>query len=274
MRIFISADIEGIAGVATTSATVPGGHGYTDACRWMTQEVIAAVEGAKAAGATSFVIADGHGGADNLLLDALPDDVEVVRSWPRPLAMMQGIDSSFDAAFFIGYHTGGHHTDGVLAHTFRGLQIASVQVNGKPASELTVNAMIAHEFGVPVALVTGDHATCQHADEELNGVVRVAVKTECGRYSAQTLMPAEAQKRIKAAAQEAVSRLPEKPRAGAVACSVHVTFKHHWNAELLSFLPFAERTGPYSIAFEVKSASEAAGVFKFITSYQPLPPEA
>ncbi|MEM0929629.1 MAG: M55 family metallopeptidase [Pseudomonadota bacterium] len=274
MRVFLSADIEGVAGVANTSDTVPGGHGYDQACHWMTGEVTAAIQGAKEAGASSVIVADGHGGADNLILDALPSGTEVVRSWPRPLAMMQGIETDCDAAIFIGYHTGAHEADGVLAHTFRGLQIASVAINGQPASELTFNAMVAAEYGVPVVLVTGDEASCRHAHSRLEDVETVAVKSELGRYSARTLLPAEAQNRIREQTIKSLRKERPAPRNSSSALPIEITFKHHWNAELLSFLPFIERRGACGIAFTASSAREAAGIFQFITSYTPLPPEA
>ncbi|MEM1381764.1 MAG: M55 family metallopeptidase [Pseudomonadota bacterium] len=272
MRVFISVDIEGIAGVASTAQTVPGGHGYEDARRWMTDEVNAAVAGAREAGATAFLVADGHGNALNLLYDRLPTDVQVVASWPRPLSMMQGVDEGWDHAFMIGYHTGGHHQAGVLAHTFRGMQIASVTINGAPASELTFNAMVAAEYGVGVSLVTGDDPTCAHAAEIIPGVTTAAVKVDCGREAARTLLPQAACALITASAKEALQKSPPTPFSFEAPLSIEITFKHHWNAELLSYLPFITRKSAYGIAFSTQSASEAAAIFKFITSYQPLPP--
>lgn len=272
MRIFISVDIEGVAGVATTDACVAGRHGYDDACRWMTAEVCAAIEGARSAGGTEFIVADSHARADNLILDQLPDDIEVIRSWPRPLAMMQGVESGCERAFCVGYHTGAHETRGILAHTFRGLQISEVEVNGSPVSELTFNALLAAEHGVPVTLVTGDKATCDHAEAELGKIVTAAVKTDHGRLSAQTLTPRAACRLISEQATEAVRMPLPEPASFKAPLAVKIVFKHHWTAELISYLPFVERLGPYQVAFEADKPSTASKIITVITSYSPLPP--
>ncbi|MFV3126931.1 M55 family metallopeptidase [Niveispirillum sp. KHB5.9] len=274
MRVFICADIEGVAGVVTRQQTAISGFEYQQAREWMTAEVAAACEGAMDAGATEIVIADSHGEAQNLLLDGLPDQVQVVRSWPRPLAMMQGIETGpFAACLMIGHHTGVHHADGVLAHTFAGLTIAGLRLNGNPASEISVNAAIAGHFGVPVTLVTGDDFTCQHARELLGpGVETVATKYAYGRLSARSLMPAEARRRIKAAAADAVTKAAGiEPLQPVTPLAVEVQFKNHWNAELLAYLPCFTRLDAVTIGFTAEDAPALARTLKFITSYTPVP---
>lgn len=272
MRVFICADIEGVAGVVTRQQTVISGFEYQQAREWMTGEVIAACEGAMEAGATEIIIADSHGEAQNLLLDALPDTVQVVRSWPRPLAMMQGIETGpFAACLMIGHHTGVHQAEGVLAHTFAGMTIAGLRVNGQPASEIVVNAAIAGHFGVPVTLVTGDDATCAHAAEVLGPAVRtVTTKFAQGRLSARTLMPAEARRRIKAASAIAVhDAAGVKPTPVDTPLAVEIQFKHHWNAELLAYLPCFRRLDAVTIGFTADDAPALARMLKFIISYTP-----
>lgn len=274
MRVFICADIEGVAGVVTRQQTAISGFEYQQAREWMTGEVIAACEGAMEAGATEIVIADSHGEAQNLLLDALPDHVQVVRSWPRPLGMMQGIETGpFAACLMIGHHTGVHQAEGVLAHTFAGLTIAGLRVNGRPASEIVVNSIIAGHFGVPVTLVTGDDATCAHATDILGPAVRtVATKFAQGRLSARTLMPGEARRRIRSAAAEAVrAGATAKPLMADAPLSVEVQFKNHWNAELLAYLPCFRRLDAVTIGFTADDAPALARILKFITSYTPSP---
>ncbi|MEM9705834.1 MAG: M55 family metallopeptidase [Pseudomonadota bacterium] len=144
MKIYISADIEGVAGVVSPAQTVQTGFEYETARRWMTSEVRAACEGAVAAGADGVIVSDSHGNGQSLLLDGLPDDVEVVRNWPRPLGMMQGVDlPEVAGAFLLGYHTGAHHAAGVLAHTSNGLLFSQIRLNGEPASETPISASIA-----------------------------------------------------------------------------------------------------------------------------------
>jgi D-amino peptidase len=158
LKVYISADMEGVVGVVTGEQLGPGGFEYSKAREYMTQEVLSAIRGARAAGATEILISDSHGNGQNLLLDELPPDVTVVRSWPRPLMMMEGIDSSFDAAIFIGYHSGTTNPDGVRAHTMSSGRLADIRLNGQSVPEGGINAAIAGHFGVPVVMVSGDDA--------------------------------------------------------------------------------------------------------------------
>ncbi|MGH7480895.1 MAG: M55 family metallopeptidase, partial [Longimicrobiales bacterium] len=117
LEVFISADMEGVAGAVTGEQLGPGGFEYQRFREFMTAEVLAAIEAARSAGATEILVADAHGNGQNLLIERLPNDIEIVRSWPRPLMMMQGIDSTFDAAIFLGYHASTTNPEGVRAHT-------------------------------------------------------------------------------------------------------------------------------------------------------------
>src|SRR5262249_6857307 len=118
IKVYISADMEGVAGVVSGDQLSPSSFEYERFRGFMTAEVLAAIQGAREAGATQIVVSDSHGNGENILIERLPDDVTLVRSWPRPLMMMQGIDSSFAAAVFIGYHASTTNTAGVRAHTF------------------------------------------------------------------------------------------------------------------------------------------------------------
>jgi D-amino peptidase len=273
MKLLISADIEGIAGVTDPIDTVPGRAGYPQACAWMTREVAAACRGALRAGAAGIIVADSHGNAKNLLLDELPEEVEIVRSWPRPLSMMQGIEEGCTHVMMLGYHTGATSASGVLAHSFSGLQIASVTVNGAEMSELQVNAAVAAHYGAVITLVTGDEATCDHARTVLgDGVPIVAVKRDHGRLSATTMTPAAACKAIEAAAFASLTEgnsVPAVRVEGPLA--VTMRFKHHWTAELLSYLPFVERAGAYEVRFACADIVELVKMLKFVTMYKPLP---
>ncbi len=130
LKIYISVDMEGIAGVVTGEQLGPSGFEYGKAREFMTAEVNAAIAGARAAGASEFVISDSHGNGQNLLIDQLPPDVVVIRSWPRPLMMMEGIDSTFDAAMFIGYHASTANPTGVRAHTMSSATLMSGSLFG------------------------------------------------------------------------------------------------------------------------------------------------
>ena len=117
LKVYISIDMEGITGVVQPAQLGPTGFEYGLAREWMTGELLAAIEGARAAGAGDIVVSDSHGNAQNVLIDKLPDDVRIVRGFPRPLSMMQGIDESFHAVIFVGYHGSEWGVDAVRGHT-------------------------------------------------------------------------------------------------------------------------------------------------------------
>ena len=158
LKVYISADMEGVAGVVSGDQLSPSAFEYERFRGFMTAEVLAAIQGARDAGATSIVVSDSHGNGENILIERLPDDVTLVRSWPRPLMMMQGIDSSFSAAVFIGYHASTTNTVGVRAHTISSALLTRVELNGVAVPEAGINAAIAAHFGVPVVMVSGDEA--------------------------------------------------------------------------------------------------------------------
>ena len=156
LKIFISADMEGVVGAVTAEQLRPGGFEYERFRGFMTAEVNAAIDAAREAGATEFVVADSHGNGQNLLIERLPDDVTVVRSSPREFRMMGGIDDTFDGVIFLGYHASTANMDGVRAHTFSSANITGLTLNGIEMSEGSMNAAIAGHFGVPVIMVSGD----------------------------------------------------------------------------------------------------------------------
>ena len=136
----------------------------------MTEEVKAATEAAFEAGATEVVISDSHGNGENLLIEKLPKNVTIVRSWPRPLMMMQGIDETFDGAIFIGYHTSTTNIAGVRAHTISSARLADVRLNGTSMPEAGINAAIAGHFNVPVIMISGDDAIVKEATDLLGNI--------------------------------------------------------------------------------------------------------
>ena len=184
LKIYISADMEGVVGTVTGEQLGPNGFEYERARRWMTEEVNAAIRGARAAGATEILVSDSHGNGQNLLLDELPADITVIRSWPRPLAMMAGIDDTFDGAIFVGYHTSTDNSTGVRAHTMSSARLTSVKLNGVPVPETGLNAAIAGHFGVPVIMLTGDDAIAEEATDLLGDLETAVVKKAYGFHAA------------------------------------------------------------------------------------------
>ena len=140
LKVHISVDMEGVAGAVTGDQLSPSGFEYGRFREFMTREAVAAVNAAREAGASEIVVADSHGNGQNLLIDQFPADVRIIRSWPRRLGMVAGIDDSVDAAIFIGYHAGTNNMSGVRAHTFSSANLTRVALNGTNMTEGSWNA--------------------------------------------------------------------------------------------------------------------------------------
>lgn len=270
MKIYICADIEGVAGVASFQHLDPSGFEYEAARRWMTAEVNAAIAGARAAGVDQFLISDSHGNGQNILLDDLPRDVRIVRSWPRPLEMMQGLEEGgFSGAFLIGHHSGHTDLEGAIAHTISGA-FHEIRLNDAPASETRLNAAIAGAFGVPVLLATGDEAYIAGARALLGDVETVATKKSFSDYCVDTITPAASCALIEAAASRAaaahatraVYRLDGPVR-------VEIVFKQRLPAQVISMWPGVARTAATSVAFEAQDILEAARMIVVCANYDP-----
>ncbi len=205
MRVYISADIEGIGCVVRQEQSSPGGREYAWARKMMTEEVNAAVKGAFDGGAEEVVVADSHNVGLNLIPEDLDERASVVMGSPRPLSMMEGIDAGFDAAFLVGYHGMAGTADSTIVHVFMG-RIAEVRVNDRPVGELGISAALAGHYGVPVALVTGDDKTVAEAGGLLEGIETVEVKKGIGAYAALCVPPKRSRKLIYEGALKAMSR--------------------------------------------------------------------
>ncbi len=181
LKVFISVDMEGIAGVVTSSECGASGPDYDFFRRIMTEEANAAIEAALEAGATEIVVRDGHGSARNILPDLLHDKAKLVRGWSGgPLGMVEGIDGTFDALLFIGYHAKAGTPDGIIAHTMSG-NVVDLTINGTSLPEAGVNALIAGHFDVPVIFLSGDLAITDQAEGLFGDIETVAVKDGIGR---------------------------------------------------------------------------------------------
>lgn len=255
MRVFISVDMEGVAGVATLDQAVRGGTGYARAQRLMTAEADAAVRGAFDAGAGEVVVNDSHGSMDNLLHAELDPRAQVVTGSPKPLAMMQGITEGDAVALLVGYHAAAGER-GVLAHSFSGT-FREIRVNGAPVGELEVNALHAAALGVPVGLVTGDDLVCAAAAKALPGVRTVPVKRAAGFHAATSTHPSVAAERIRAAARDAVAghaglACPPVPDS----LRVEIEFTTPLACDYAMYVPEARRLGGLGLVREVGSTED------------------
>jgi D-amino peptidase len=270
LKVYISVDMEGIAGVVTGDQLGPPGFEYERFRGFMTNEALAAIEGARAAGATEFVVSDSHGNGESLLVERFPNDVTLVRAWPRPLAMMQGIDETFAAALFIGYHASTVNLTGVRAHTFSSATLADVRVNGSSVSEASFNAALAGHFGVPVAMISGDDAIVKEAAAVLGPIEAATVKWAYGFHSARTLTPEASCNLIREKAKAAVARAKEmRPYRVNEPLDLDIRFKSYRPAEVLSYLPIVTRTDAHAIRYRAKDMLEAARFMEFVTNYEP-----
>lgn len=270
LKVHISVDMEGVAGVVTSEQLGPTGFEYGRFREFMTAEAMAAVDAARAAGATEIVVADSHGNGQNLLIDKFSTDIKVIRSWPRRLGMVAGIDDSVDAAIFIGYHAGTNNATGVRAHTFSSATLTRVAVNGVNMTEGSWNAAIAGHFNVPVVMMSGDDAAIAEVRKVIGNVEAAETKRSLGFHSALTITPAASAALIGQRVRAALGRRADfKPYKVAGPLTVDVSFKHYMPAEVLAYLPMFERTDAHSIRFRPKDMAEASMVMNFIGEYRP-----
>jgi D-amino peptidase len=268
LKVYISADMEGVVGTVTPDQLGPGGFEYERYRRFMTAEVNAAIAAAKSAGAVEIVVSDSHGNGENLLIEELPEDVTVVRSWPRPLMMMQGIDSTFHAAIFIGYHASAVNPRGVRAHTISSARLQDVRLNGRSMPEGGINAAIAGYFGVPVVMVSGDDVAVGELKALLGDVETAVVKRALSFHSTETLTPEAARRLIGEKVSVALRDIGGfKPFVIAVPVTLELRFKHYRPAEMLAYLPIVERVDAHSVRYVGSDILAVSRFLEFVTTY-------
>lgn len=269
LKVYISVDMEGIAGVVTAEQLGPAGFEYARAREFMTGEALAAIAGARDAGATQIVISDSHGNGQNLLIDKLPPDVTIIRSWPRPLMMMQGVDSTFEAAVFVGYHASTTSSAGVRAHTMSSANLAAVELNGIAMPEAGINAAIAGYFGVPVVAVTGDNVAVSEAQSLIGPIEGAVVKQAISFHSAATLTPEAAQQLVRQKVKAGIQRRASlRPYVMKTPVRLDLTFKNYTPSEILSYLSIVQRTTAHAIRFNGRDILEVSRFLEFVNTYQ------
>lgn len=265
LRVLVSVDIEGVAGVSRPDQTQPGAIDYDNARRLMTEEANAAIRGCLAGGAEDVVAADAHAGFGNLLPDLLDERARLAHGKPRPFGMLQGIDGC-DAVMMVGYHAmAGAH--GVLAHTMRGIAFHRVWLNGRPVGEAALYGLLAGEHGVPVILCTGDDAFAAETKEWLPQARFAVVKHAKGNRAAVSLSPARARSLIEAEARAALAGAKDvKPikLAGLLTCRVEA--KNLVLADLFASLPRSRRVDALNIEFDAARPSEVLGALQLLAA--------
>lgn len=266
MKVFLSADIEGTAGIAhwdEAERTHPDHQEFRDL---MTAEVVAACEGARAAGATEILVKDAHDSGRNLRLDRLPDYVRIMRGWSgHPDAVMFGLASDFTAAIYTGYHAKAGSEANPLAHTTT-LRISRLILNGDVASEFTINALCAARYNVPSVFLAGDAEICSDAEALVPGIKTVATSEGFGRASL-SISPARACDAIREGVEAALAAAPFRqipPLAGPF--EVVVEFVNPTDAWRASWYPGASAHGSRAVAFEADNFFEIQRALRFLTA--------
>ena len=248
LKVFISVDMEGVSGLIHWDETEEGGADYPLFRKLMTAEANAAIAGALDAGATEIVVRDAHGSARNILPDLLRPEARLIREWNSPLSMMEGIDRTFDAVVFIGYHARAGTPNAVLKHTMS-LSLFDVILNGVRVPEAAWNAAIAGYFDVPVVFLSGDSAIGRQIQEIIGPIETVAVKEGMGP-AASMVHPVKSQEMIQKGVAAALRNLKAtKPYKPAAPYKLEIVFTDENLARRASLVPGATRTGERSVAF-------------------------
>lgn len=243
MKVFISSDMEGTAGVVDWSQCLAGQPEYEHYRTLLQGEVNAAIEGAMEAGATEFLVNDSHSRMQNLRPDALAGHARYLSGRHKPLYMMQGLDETFDAVFFVSYH-GSMSTPSPLSHTYNPRAIAEVALDGVVVGESGINALVAAAYGVPVVLVTGDDVTAAEAQAVCPGIRTAVVKTAVTRFAADSLHPELARELIRDRAREAIAGLAAAaPPPIALPATLTVRFRNADLAEMATWVEGVARSG-------------------------------
>ena len=260
MKIFISSDMEGTAGVAHWDETQPSHADYPRFARQMSLEVAAACQGAIDAGAADVLVKDAHDGGRNIFPELLPRQARIFRSLgSHPYVMMAGLDSSFDGVMFTGYHSAVSSPENPLSHTMNG-QNHMVTINGEVCSELLINCLTAAYENVPVLMVTGDAGICEWAQTKNLNIAIMPASVGVGNGSI-SIHPELSVERIRDTAKKAAAGdrsqckfpMPDHFRA-------EICFRNHYKARAGGFYPGAIQTDSRTVAFE---AGDYMDVLKF-----------
>lgn len=258
MRVYISADIEGISGVVNKSHTSPQGYDYNRSRKWMTDEVNAAIDGALAAGATEVLVNDSHGPMTNILIEELHPEARLITGSMKSLGMMEGINGGFDAAMLIGYHA-RHNTSGVLAHSYFGLVVLEVKINGSVVGEFEFNTMMAAAYGVPVVFVSGDNVLSEQVKTFDPNIRSLAVKEAITRYTANCSSPKKVHEALRLQVADALKNKNLKGDEHKINGDVvlELSFINSGMAEICELIPGVKRITPNTVKYTASCFEEA-----------------
>lgn len=257
-KLYFSVDMEGVGGIVSRAQISETQFEYAKGRKLVTDEVNAAIEGCLEAGAGEIVVADSHGNTQNIIPDELNESALLIRSFPRALLQMEGIDNTFDGAIFLGYHPMEGTPNANLSHTITG-SIEELKLNGMPVSEAIFNAAVAGRFNVPLIMIAGDQNVVKEAVQTFGSLETVQTKESLGWLSAKARNPKMICRELKEKSRKAVLRIKEfKPYIIHPPIRVELSFKNIIDAEAISYLPWVKRTAGKTIAFETPDILDVA----------------
>jgi D-amino peptidase len=269
IKVYVSADLEGVAGVVDNTQASPTGRDYALGRRLMIAEVNAAIAAAFDAGATEVIVNDSHWDQTNLEPDKLDPRARLITGAPKPYGMMQGLDDSFAAVMFIGYHPRGSTADGVLDHTYSS-SLKVVKLNGREVGEYGLNAALAGHYGVPVIFISGDRAATEQAKEFIPGVEVAAVKQGIGRTAALTLPPEAARQLIAEGVKRAMGRVLEiKPVSLRSPIILEVELASSNQADNCMMVPGMKRVSGRTVSYTAPDMAVIYQVSRLISRLSP-----
>ena len=265
-KVFISADMEGISGISGSDQLSATGSEYNRSRKMMADDVNAAIRGARAGGATTIVVNDSHGTMRNLRLEELESGARLISHSFKRSGMVEGLDDSYDAVIFVGYHAKAGHPSGLFAHTGSGV-VRDVRVNGQSLGEGGLNATVAAWYGVPVVLVTGDDVAVKQVAEVATTAKTVAVKRAINPRAVELRPFSEVHREIEAVAREAVAGAKKFPARRASSYKVEVQFQNVAIPEVAEIIPGMQRPSPDTIAFTTDTMPKAYMLIRVLYRY-------
>jgi len=264
MKVYLSADIEGVTGVTNWNETILGNSEHVWAAEQMTKETVAACEGAIEMGVKEIVIKDAHDSGRNIDITKLPRAATLIKGWTySPESMMAGIDESYNAAIFIGYHSGEGYNGNPLAHTMNHEKAAYVKINGKLASEFTMNALVAAYYGVPVVFLSGDKMLCEKSKELVPNMETLAVKSGEGGATFN-MQPEYACECIKNGVKEGLKKINECKIGSPKNLKMEIRFKEHKDANRARYYPGVKLVDGYTVEYAAKDIEDLMTARMFI----------
>lgn len=257
MKIFISADIEGISGVATRQQITKDSE-YQRFRKIMTEEVNAAIRGAFEGGASEVVVADGHGNMSNLIIEKLDPRAYLITGSNRVMCQLECLDETFDGIIFIGHHGRESASNAVISHTLAGICVKEIKINNKIVGETEMNAMVAGGYDIPAIFISGDDLYVQEVKKTLPNIESVIVKYARNRFSAMLINPQVVHKKIESGVKTAVMNIDKyEPIKIGEKVNFELEFKGPEQAQMTTTLPTVELLTPTRIKFSSKSILSA-----------------